>query len=30
MGPKNARDREEDDELDRQQQDKPLPTTISE
>lgn len=30
LGPKNARDREEDDELDRQQQEKPLPTTISE
>ncbi|KAL3286502.1 hypothetical protein HHI36_001007 [Cryptolaemus montrouzieri] len=30
LGPKNARDKEEDDELDRQQLDKPLPTTISE
>ncbi|XP_044744438.1 DNA repair protein complementing XP-C cells homolog [Coccinella septempunctata] len=30
LGPKNAKDREEDDELDRQQQEKPLPTTISE
>ncbi|KAK9886312.1 hypothetical protein WA026_015823 [Henosepilachna vigintioctopunctata] len=30
IGPKNARDREEDDELNRQQLEKPLPTTISE
>lgn len=30
LGIKNARDREEDDELERQQMEKPLPSSISE